>query len=313
MKPENFYGLPTEDIEEWLDRFDLISQHNAWDAARKLQILPLYLGGTAMLWFRTVGSQFTSYEGLRQKFLGTFASVNPTYYAQERLNQRMQGDKEPLETYAFAIQSLCSRVDKSMSDTMRRDHFLRGLVSELKEKVIPMQPPSFDEAYRLARLYEHAHKVSYPSDRRMVGMQVLEDYNPLLLGYQPPNPLLPPVPSEKQSKYGQLHHKGVHLIAKEAPVETSSLQDLINQVSALATEVRLLKDRMSKSEEETSRQNKYVVTTQRKNIPTCTYCHKVGHIEATCFQKNPSLRNNVGQKGASSSQAVKPPGPNNLN
>jgi hypothetical protein len=313
MKPDNFYGLPTEDVEEWLDRFDLISQHNAWDAVRKLQILPLYLGGTAMLWFRTVGSQFTSYEGLRQKFLGTFASVNPTYYAQERLNQGMQGDKEPLETYAFAIQSLCSRVDKGMSDTMRRDHFLRGLASELKEKVIPMQPPSFDEAYRLARLYEHAHRVSYPSEKRTLGTQVLEDYNPLLLGYQPPNPLLPPVSHEKQPKFGPSHHKGIHVIAKDAPNEASPLQDLIAQVSALTAEVKLLKDQMSKSEVGTFGHNRSGILPQRRNIPTCTYCHKIGHIEATCFQKNPSLRTNANYKGAGPSQAAKPPGPKDLN
>jgi hypothetical protein len=46
-KPTLFLGKPDEDAQEWLENFENIVIANGWDDNKKLQVIPVYLLGTA--------------------------------------------------------------------------------------------------------------------------------------------------------------------------------------------------------------------------------------------------------------------------
>jgi hypothetical protein len=277
---EIFYGFPSEDVEDWINRFELLCQHNMWDSVKRLQELPLYLGGSAILWFRSIGCTLLNYETLKAEFIEFFASIEPADYALERLLSRVQGDGEPLETYAPAIQGLCIKVDKNMPDRDRMKYFLKGLIPSLKQRVVPMQPSTFRDAYKMARLHEHADRMSHPEKRTYPQGMLLEDYSPAILEYHPNNPLLPPSPKEKSGKTTKStgQHRGVYTITKD-------------NISIKTNESELLKkiDNLTIKLEELEKKLQYVNT--RPNMPTCSFCKKMGHKEETCWTKNPTLRN----------------------
>jgi hypothetical protein len=304
IQPEIFYGLPSEDVEEWFERFELIAQHNGWDDIKKRHVLPLYLGGTAILCFRSCGHQALTYIELKAKFLSSFASVNPAYFAQERLNSRHQGDNEPLEGYAFAIQGLCLKVDRNMPDTMRRDHFLRGLQAKIKERLIPMQPATFEEALRMARLYEHAYQVSHPGNKSLQHSVHLEDYNPTILGYKPKNPLFPPISSVQEKGRRSEQSAGMYLVSStpEDPV-----QALAKQVSELAAVVKQLRDQvqLSTSHARPGPLSNQDLSKANSNRPSCSYCGKPGHKFDNCFKRQ-RLQQAPPGSGVQKNEAAKP-------
>ncbi|CAG8777458.1 4648_t:CDS:1, partial [Rhizophagus irregularis] len=48
-----FYGR-NQDTITWLNEFNNACAANGWNAARKLQVMPAYLKGTAAVWWQTV-------------------------------------------------------------------------------------------------------------------------------------------------------------------------------------------------------------------------------------------------------------------
>ena len=53
-RPEDFYGRPNEDAEEWLTHFDRVGDANGWNGAAKYRIVPAYLKGAAGRWWDQV-------------------------------------------------------------------------------------------------------------------------------------------------------------------------------------------------------------------------------------------------------------------
>ena len=49
----SFNGLPYEDKNEWLSRFEALATFHSWSNAKKVNALPLSLGGPAKAWFGT--------------------------------------------------------------------------------------------------------------------------------------------------------------------------------------------------------------------------------------------------------------------
>ena len=69
----SFNGLPNEDINEWLSRFETLAKFHNWSQAKRLNALPLSLGGPAKAWYdtmppETVGDFRTLTQGLKERF-----------------------------------------------------------------------------------------------------------------------------------------------------------------------------------------------------------------------------------------------------
>ena len=287
VKPEVFFGYPNEDIDEWLARFDMLSPNNAWNSERKLSIMPLYLGGTAMLWYRNIGIKCRTFEDCRSKMLTAFTASKPPLYADDKLHKRVQGETEPLESYAFAVQGLCSKVDPGMPDEKRRDYFVRGLRNDLKRTLLTLKPPTFDKALELTKMHETAIRATTLEEKQVQGLQQLEDYNPSMHHYTPTNPLLPPTTGSESKKGKEPNvHKGVHVVAKVENNQEALMQDLLSQIALMAKDMQDMKAKIGHLM--TNPQQGASVTTNygSRNIPTCTNCHRQGHLASNCYSRD---------------------------
>src|SRR6185437_564236 len=53
----DFYGNGTQDPADWLKEFRRAATANKWNAARKLQLAPVYLKGVALDWYQALNPQ----------------------------------------------------------------------------------------------------------------------------------------------------------------------------------------------------------------------------------------------------------------
>ena len=170
----SFNGLPNEDINEWLSRFETLAKFHTWSNAKKLSALPLSLGGPAKAWYdnqpeETTGDFKLLTEGLRTRF----GSETLEFLFRQELYARKQGPTEPLSMYTEDIIKKSQRLALSDKDLM--NVFINGLCFEIKNHVILNQPTSFAEAENLARLREAVSKNSGVSNSLIVAQSVLQE------------------------------------------------------------------------------------------------------------------------------------------
>ena len=149
----SFNGLPQEDINEWLSRFEALATFHSWSNAKQLNALPLSLGGPAKAWFDTqcpeTKADFTVVtDGVKTRF----GSQSLEFLLRQELYAQKQGATEPLSLYTK--DSIKTSQHLAHSDKDLLNVFINGLRDDIKTHVILNQPDSFAEAENLARVRE---------------------------------------------------------------------------------------------------------------------------------------------------------------
>ena len=151
LKLKHFHGYPSEDIEDWITKFNDLAQFNNWQDIRKARALPFYLDGLASTYFShlpqaTKDDSDTALDALRARF----STAPVQFLLRQELNKRHQGKNESLEDYTEDIYRRCHRLN--INGNEMRDIFVQGLSPALKAHVIITQPQTMEEAVTSARL-----------------------------------------------------------------------------------------------------------------------------------------------------------------
>ena len=108
----SFYG-GNQDPITWLNEFNHACAANGWNAARKLQVVPAYLKGTAAIWWQTVvNNPINAWDGIANNntfehvFLQQFRTPALVEMWSTKLDQRQQRPNETVDQYASAIREL---------------------------------------------------------------------------------------------------------------------------------------------------------------------------------------------------------------
>ena len=162
FKPRSFSGLPSEDVNEWLGKFERFSKFYNWSNAKKLGALTLLLEGPALAWYQTLPDEDTgSFANLCTALRDRFGAQNLEFLFRQELYSRKQGLGEPLAVYTEDIIKKCQRLALPDKDIM--NIFINGLSDDLKTHVILNQPKTFAEAENLARLKDSVGKTLPPT------------------------------------------------------------------------------------------------------------------------------------------------------
>ena len=171
-RPKPFKGAPDQDPTAWMERFEIVAQHNRWQNADKVANFPLFLEDAAAGWYRTQNppNQWLDTQaangipfaiGLKNAFLNVFKPADYKRYQEQKLMKRAQGLDEPLLSYYFNILELCQNVDPAMPEERKVGHLLNGLKPTLAEKIIPYEVTTaaefLDRAKILVRAVEFAN------------------------------------------------------------------------------------------------------------------------------------------------------------
>ncbi|KAL3071382.1 hypothetical protein niasHS_015459 [Heterodera schachtii] len=181
--PTTFDG--TTDLQDYLKSFNLIATAHNWTPARCVQVLPLFLRGSARAIYESIGSDIKdNWRSLIDAMADKLKQMSPSLTARQKLAQRKQLTGESLEEFAQAIRNLVLRAypDNSLEmdlgnlvlgalendvkhanearlrqfrSEIARDFFRANMAPRLKERVMYMEEPqTLEEAVAQARRVE---------------------------------------------------------------------------------------------------------------------------------------------------------------
>ena len=252
VTPSKFYGDVSSDIESWLKEFDRVSVANRWDNSRKLEILPAYLRDRAADYFEDLDQEITTdydriCEKLREKFRPK--ELQRAYYSD--LFQRKQKENETVDDYGHAILVLARKahngIQRDVTDKLTMEHFIQGLRPTLKRLVLMTDPKSYEQALRIAKREEcHENLTDKPTSSVCASVTDPE------------------------------WHAAINAL-------TQKVDDITKRLN---TESQRGNSHFWRGGRGRSFRGRGRNLRTTDGQPICNFCHRVGHIEAKCWNKN---------------------------
>ena len=104
---EPFHGLPTEDANLWLDKFDAWIAFHGWqkDDDKIASAMRLKMEGGALAWFNAAPAGTKKKSGqLFKAFKEHFSDLHPTWMLEQQLYERCMLPQESLKSYITDIE-----------------------------------------------------------------------------------------------------------------------------------------------------------------------------------------------------------------
>jgi Retrotransposon gag protein len=99
-----FSGRPTENPQDWLEKYDNIAVFKNWDDAAKLKHVPLFLDETARNWYRIADATTKgTWNAFKAKFLEVFEQVRYRQRVEIQLQNRVHESNESPMKYYFDV------------------------------------------------------------------------------------------------------------------------------------------------------------------------------------------------------------------
>lgn len=140
-----------EDIVDWFELYENLASDLSWNDRQRLSKLPLYLDGTAKLWYndriRPCLDQegFQTYNDVKKKMINTL--IRPNYRSEyhRRMTTQKQGKDQCPITFAIQMQALCRRVDRNMTESTILSFIREGIDCRLKPWINNKKVRTVDE------------------------------------------------------------------------------------------------------------------------------------------------------------------------
>jgi hypothetical protein len=163
---ETFSGLPTEDVDDFLSKIDMLMSANQLTTNAKPVVLYSCLVGAARSWYETLDdAQRRDYRFLCEGLRHTFQPPGKQFHYFKQLVERKQQFGESVDAYSFSLKSLFRKSNPTMSEGEKVIYFIRGLQPHLQSHVITTGAATFDAALEAARKKEAAlHQIGVFQD-----------------------------------------------------------------------------------------------------------------------------------------------------
>ena len=137
-EPPIFEGRPQDDVIEWLQEYEDISEYNHWAPAQKLRHVKWALKGFAKNWYRMLDPEPNTFDAFSVAIRAAFK--HPAYESgmAVQLDNRKQGIDESPVLYCYEKLNLCRKVDPNMAEGVKLQHLLRGMKPAMVERVYPL-------------------------------------------------------------------------------------------------------------------------------------------------------------------------------
>ena len=139
LQPPVFRGSPTDDFDEWLQKFQRYAVFNRCTPEQQLNGFMMFLGGggggsALRVCQRQTPEVRGNLEALEQALRQVYVSPHQQFLKRQELNNRTQGPLESLENYLDDVDARAARLQLTDAETMQR--FVQGLRQDLKEHII---------------------------------------------------------------------------------------------------------------------------------------------------------------------------------
>ncbi|CAL8077639.1 unnamed protein product [Orchesella dallaii] len=155
--PKTFSGSREQDPEKHLKQYERAAACNHWDEATKLLYFPVYLDGTATLWYENFEKKLKdngvelSWLIIPDAFKKGFTTIARADVAERKLHVRKQHVGESAEDYVYEIVDLCRKVDNNMPEDRIVRTTIKGLRPAFLDRINLMQPNTINEVLECIR------------------------------------------------------------------------------------------------------------------------------------------------------------------
>jgi hypothetical protein len=132
-----FEGSYLENAKEWFETFETSARINGWDDLIKTAQLPVYLRGTAQVWWKSLPrAERENFPELRTQFIAAFEPVEVPAQLQLELSSRRQQEGESVSAYLYHKLELCRRANPNMDERDRVSFVINGFLPEIRNTML---------------------------------------------------------------------------------------------------------------------------------------------------------------------------------
>lgn len=129
-----YFTGENEDVVQWLERFEKVSNALGMSVREKFSRLPVYLVGTASCWYNVRAKPGrpnapTNYTELINALLTMFTPVNYTDNLRNQLRSKTQQLGQPVKSYIFEMMEIAYRIEPDAPDQF--------VISVIKQAMLP--------------------------------------------------------------------------------------------------------------------------------------------------------------------------------
>ncbi len=157
LKPRSFFGIPSDNAEQWLGRFNNWASLQQLSDIAKLSALPLFLEGLAADWVASLTEQnVDTWEHLINSFKQRFfPNELQKWRALSELWSRNQKPTESVDEYVTNIRCL-ARQASANDDQQINAAIIKGLRDNIRLHVLQSDHNTTEEILKAARIAEQA-------------------------------------------------------------------------------------------------------------------------------------------------------------
>lgn len=168
IKAGTFSGLPSEDVHEFIHRYNTASKCNHWTPQTKIDLFQTHLTGIPYKWYTLYQQQHQTinWEDLQKAFTKAFSPVALIEDLQSVLENKNQGHTEsPLHFY-YDILHLCKRIDPELPETKIIKYVIQGVLPNICNDLIKMDNTTLEKLEQNLYILETQNLLKEKNRRR---------------------------------------------------------------------------------------------------------------------------------------------------
>ena len=167
-QPQCFSGKAGEDVDIFIENFDLSAIINDWSDEDKIILLPLYLKETAAKFFKLIKIKNSEikWEDAKTQIKNKFTVIGNNKLMRIQLNQRKLESGESLNEFVINMTELCYKIDPEMREEEICEKILGGLTDEIYDKIEILDNTTINKLTDNLNRYELAKMVRKKEEKQ---------------------------------------------------------------------------------------------------------------------------------------------------
>lgn len=145
---KSFSGLLNENVDEFLDKFNITARIHYWKEQTKINLLTHFTTGYAYKWLKVYLDCSTvtqTWDILEQQFKKAFTHAHTKFDLEREIKTRIQHpDETPLQFY-YVMRNLCFNYDSNMTHSLIIHNTLMGFLPHIFDRVVTYESKTLDE------------------------------------------------------------------------------------------------------------------------------------------------------------------------
>jgi len=290
-QPQTFSGKMEEDVDYFIENFDLAAIINNWSETEKITLLPLYLKDTASKFFKLIRTKTSNinWEETKQQIKEKFTNIGNEKLLRIQLSQRKLMDNETLNEFIINMMELCYKINPNMTEEEICEKILTGLPDEIYNKIDILDNTNITKITENLKRYELAKMVRKTDQNQNSNVDKLnEEINILKKHIQQLTTDVRENPTRNYTpNYTNANNNG-NIYNQPVPrqyFEAYTPYFHPNQQNSRFTYNQISQNIPNTFTQQNNQHQNYQHWNPPRPIPTCYGCGQVGHIKRNCHNQ----------------------------